>query len=224
MAIRTISVKGDIKTSLTYAQIWENTGILASHYLKEGLKPQDRVLIVYPITAVLEYVTAFIACLRIGVTPVSIYPPNPSKLEQDLKKFAVFIENAKCDKAITTAEYKRFVTLSSLTTKWPPGIIKWLATDSLVKKRVKVDSSSLVHQAAKEDIAFIQYTSGSTGFIFVLFITSHRQSQRSSSSPSFISFKPQDLSTYFLKSYTRTSSISYLVAVLSCTARPVNFF
>ena len=61
--------KGNIKKLLTYSQLWEESALLATHFLKEGLSPGDRVMIVYPIASVLEYLTAFIACLRIGVTP-----------------------------------------------------------------------------------------------------------------------------------------------------------
>ena len=94
----------------------------------------------------------------------------------------MFIENAQCDKAITTLEYKRFVQLSSLTTKWPAGIKKWLATDSLVKAKVKVDESKIYHMAGDEEIAFIQYTSGSTGFEYYVVLTLRQPKRRSSTS------------------------------------------
>jgi acyl-CoA synthetase (AMP-forming)/AMP-acid ligase II len=67
-----LDAKGNVKKSLTYAQLWQQSAILSTHLLKEGLAPKDRVMIVYPIASVLEYMTAFIACLRIGVTPGKI--------------------------------------------------------------------------------------------------------------------------------------------------------
>jgi acyl-CoA synthetase (AMP-forming)/AMP-acid ligase II len=132
-ALLQLDSKGEVKSKLSYKDLYRHSGIVASHLLREGLKAKDRVMITYPVHSVLEYLTAFVACLRIGVVPVSIYPPSnllidvdAKKLDQDLKKFAVFIENAQCDKAITTLEYKHFVQLSSLTKKWPSGIKKWL--------------------------------------------------------------------------------------------------
>ncbi len=92
-----------------------------------------------------------------------MYPPSPTKLKSDLKKFAAFVENGQCDKAITTVEYKRFVQLSSVTTKWPMAIKKWIATDALIKKKIAVDHKKVFHIADPNEIAFIQYTSGSTG-------------------------------------------------------------
>ena len=158
-----IDSKLSIKASLTYGQFWEQSGILATHLLNEGLCAQDRVMIIYPITSILEYFTAFVACLRIGVVPVSIYPPNPKKLKKDLPKFESFLENAQSSIAITTSEYKLFVQVSSLTNKWPSGIKKWLATDSLVKKSVVVDEAAVNYDHSDSDLTFIQYTSGSTG-------------------------------------------------------------
>lgn len=39
-------------------------------------------MIMYPVNAVADYMVTLIACMRICVTPVSIYPPNPAKLDQ----------------------------------------------------------------------------------------------------------------------------------------------
>lgn len=120
-------------------------------------------MVIYPITAVLDYLISFIACLRIGVIPVSVYPPNPKKLDQDLKKFTIFLENAQSEFVITTLEYKRFVQISSATRAWPKGIKKWLATDALLKVNIKVNEDQTNYDPGPNDIAFIQYTSGSTG-------------------------------------------------------------
>ncbi|KAJ3370413.1 hypothetical protein HDU91_006267 [Kappamyces sp. JEL0680] len=162
-ALVMLDAKGNTRKTVSYKKLWTDSGILATHFLNEGMKPKQRVMIMYPITSVIEYLTAFVACLRIGVTPVSIYPPNPAKIDQDLKTFAVFLDNAQSAMAITTLEYKRFVQISSLTKTWPPGIKKWLATDQLVKQSVAVTESRVVHLATDDELAFIQYTSGSTG-------------------------------------------------------------
>jgi acyl-CoA synthetase (AMP-forming)/AMP-acid ligase II len=155
--------KGFIKKSLTFGQFWQQTGLLATHLFNEGLKPQERVMIIYPITSILEYFTAFVACIRIGVVPVSIYPPNPKTLKKDLVKFEAFLENAQSTVAITTAEYKRFVNVSSLTNKWPASVKKWIATDSLLKKSIAVNDDVLNFEHSDSDLMFIQFTSGSTG-------------------------------------------------------------
>ena len=69
-ALTMLDLKGNPSKTLTYKQLWDQSGILAAHLLKNNLKPKDRIVFVYPINAVLEYLTGFVACLRIGVTPV----------------------------------------------------------------------------------------------------------------------------------------------------------
>jgi acyl-CoA synthetase (AMP-forming)/AMP-acid ligase II len=106
---------------------------------------------------------AFLACLRVGVIPVSIYPPNPKKLDQDLIKFSQFVSNAGATHAITTTEYKRFVQISSLTKAWPLPPNKWLSTDDFLKKKLKYKEEDVFFKAEEDGLMFIQYTSGSTG-------------------------------------------------------------
>jgi acyl-CoA synthetase (AMP-forming)/AMP-acid ligase II len=163
LALHMLSSKGLVMKEQTYGQLWEESGVLAMHLLLQGLFQGDKVMILYPPTSVIEYLTAFVACLRIGVVPVSVYPPSPKTLAKDLFKLENFIENSNATFAITTLEYKRFVQVSSVTFTWPKAIKKWLATDQLVKQKIKVKESKVNHQAADDEIAFIQYTSGSTG-------------------------------------------------------------
>jgi acyl-CoA synthetase (AMP-forming)/AMP-acid ligase II len=166
-AIQVVNSKCTIAETLTYSQLWEETGRLAMHFLKEGIQQGDRVMIVYPNTAQVEYLVAFVACIRVGVVPVSIYPPNPQKIDQDLIKLEHFVSNAGATRAITTSEYKRFVQMSCLTKKWAIPAKYWLSTDSLLKKKIQVDPDKVSFQAKDEDLVFIQYTSGSTGFIIL---------------------------------------------------------
>jgi acyl-CoA synthetase (AMP-forming)/AMP-acid ligase II len=162
-AIHVVNAKCNVQEVVTYAELWQKTGILATHFLKEGFKKGDRVMIIYPNTAQTEYLLAFLACLRIGIVPVSIYPPNPQKIDQDLLKFSHYVENAGATKAITTAEYKRFVQLSSMTKTWAIPSKNWWATDKLVQKKIKVNEEATFYTPHDEDLMFIQYTSGSTG-------------------------------------------------------------
>jgi acyl-CoA synthetase (AMP-forming)/AMP-acid ligase II len=162
-AINVVNAKCNVQEVVTYAEVWEKTGILATHFLKEGLKKGDRVMIIYPNTAQTEYLLAFLACLRVGIVPVSIYPPNPQKIDQDLVKFQHYVNNAGATTAITTAEYKRFVQLSSVTKTWAIPSKNWWATDKLVQKKIKIDEVATFYNPTDDDLMFIQYTSGSTG-------------------------------------------------------------
>jgi hypothetical protein len=51
--------KGEVKSKFSYKDLYRHSGIVASHLLREGLKAKDRVMIIYPVHSVLEYLTAF---------------------------------------------------------------------------------------------------------------------------------------------------------------------
>jgi acyl-CoA synthetase (AMP-forming)/AMP-acid ligase II len=50
-AIQVVDRKCAISETITYAQLWNQTGLLAAHYTKKGLQKGDRVMIIYPNTA-----------------------------------------------------------------------------------------------------------------------------------------------------------------------------
>ena len=72
---------GDVATSLTYQRLADSSKVLAAHMLsKLKLKKGDRVVLVYPPS--LDFLVSFIACLRVGVIAVPVFPPDPSKLNK----------------------------------------------------------------------------------------------------------------------------------------------
>ena len=77
LAMAFLSNKGGaIEHQLTYAQLEERTNDLAWYLLnKAGLKPGERAVLVYPPS--LEFMVAFLACLKAGLVAVPVFPPNP---------------------------------------------------------------------------------------------------------------------------------------------------
>ena len=81
MALSFLDDHGDVTTSLTYQRLADSSRALAAHMMnKLKLKKGDRVILVYPPS--LDFVVAFIACLRVGVIAVPVFPPDPSKLNK----------------------------------------------------------------------------------------------------------------------------------------------
>jgi acyl-CoA synthetase (AMP-forming)/AMP-acid ligase II/acyl carrier protein len=119
-------------------------------------------MVMFPVHAVIDYMTAFLACMRLGIVLISIYPPNPAKLDTDLKKFRTFLDNSGATVAITTLEYKRFVQVSSKLRQWPDQITEWIAADELVKKKINLPTGFRNAVIEESDPVLIQYTSGST--------------------------------------------------------------
>ncbi|WP_009546702.1 fatty acyl-AMP ligase [Crocosphaera subtropica] len=114
----------------------------------------ERALLLYP--PGVEFISAFFGCLYAGVIPVPLYPP---KRNQNLSRLQSVIANAEAKLALTTELVlenieKHFNSTPDL------AALTWLTTDN--------DQENLVHQwhlpeISADAIAFLQYTSGSTG-------------------------------------------------------------
>ncbi len=154
--------KGRIKDSLSYRDIWQQSGAVADKLISKGIQPGDRVMIVYPFG--LEFITGFIGCLRCGAVAVSVYPPNPSNLKEDVPKFNQFVNDCGAKFALTTRKYFWIVSGTSMLVrtskiKWASGI-SWITTNTVSGREQRKHTD---HVCQPEDPAFIQYTSGSTG-------------------------------------------------------------
>ena len=134
------------------------------------LSPQPlffRALLVYPPS--LEFMMAFLGCLKVGVIAVPVFPPNPAR-KDTLVMFSRITESSGAQFALTSTEYnhmKKLAGVKDMVTKftranaatWPENL-EWIITDGSVSK--KSSTSSLPAAPSKSDVAFLQYTSGST--------------------------------------------------------------
>lgn len=142
--------------TLTNVDLWDQSGGVAEKLTKHGIKQGDRVIICYPFG--LEFLAGFLGCLRVGAIVVSVYPPNPKQLSKDVPLFRRFAEDSDSKIALTTTKYRWLLRSTSTVLynkSWPN--LTWITTDS-----IKGKPFATVHSRA-QDIAFIQYTSGSTG-------------------------------------------------------------
>ena len=138
--------------SLTYGELEQKAKAIAAH-LQSICSPQDRVLLLFP--AGLDYITAFFGCLYAGVIAIPAYPPRPNR---SLNRIHNILDNAQTDIALTNSETLQGLErqLSSTTEL---KNLRWISTDAIV-----VDEASRWQQPNidESDIAFLQYTSGST--------------------------------------------------------------
>ena len=120
-----------------------------------------------------EFLAAFLACLLCGVIAVPIYPPNPASLKRALAKLDFIIRSCEAKMALTNSKFQAYRRLSSITNKWPSNI-EWIATDRVPAEPKKATAAegreqqggSAVTQEWRQrmdSVAFLQYTSGSTG-------------------------------------------------------------
>jgi len=142
------------ETALTYAALRDGAEQIAAGLLERELQPGQSVAIMLPTSR--EYFCCFLGVLLAGGVPVPIYPPaRPSQIEDHLRRHAGILSNALATILITVPEAKVVARLLR-------------AQVESLRMVVTADELSGVGRAPgiplkPEDIALIQYTSGSTG-------------------------------------------------------------
>lgn len=139
--------------SLTYRELDRQAkSIAASLHLL--LVPGERALLLYP--SGLEFIAAFFGCLYAGIVAVPIYPPRRN---QKMLRFKALLTDSKAKLALTTAAELTSIE-NRLNQDSEPRKLRCLSTDN------KIDELVLNWQKPKiseDTLAFLQYTSGSTG-------------------------------------------------------------
>lgn len=120
--------------------------------LRTRVGPGDRVLLLHPHGP--EYVAAFLGCLYAGVVAV---PANPPATRAGAARVAALVRDAEPALFATTSE---FATEYQAAVPRPDGRpVPGLATDLVRDDGTRLPAAS----GASDRIAFLQYTSGSTG-------------------------------------------------------------
>ena len=126
----------------------------------------------------LDFIVAFLACIRVGLVPVPVYPPDPRRSKAYVTAFAQIARDCDAKFAVSHTDYLRLTSLSALAdvaraiftlglTKsaprdWPD--LTWLNSTELL---ASTSAASLAAAAPAAPAlagapAFLQYTSGST--------------------------------------------------------------
>eukprot|EP00753_Platysulcus_tardus_P008696 PLAT16176.2.p1 GENE.PLAT16176.2~~PLAT16176.2.p1 ORF type:complete len:712 (+),score=213.52 PLAT16176.2:937-3072(+) len=157
---------GKLVKGYTYAEMDEETTRLAALLRSpEGydLEVGERVLLVFP--PGLDFIVSYLSCMRAGLIPVPVFPPDPRKLKKDLYLFTCIHASCGAAIALTNSTYgwaKRVQKIKARFTRddvdWPDDL-HWLVIDNAPKVPVAGYED---HVADYDDVAFLQYTSGST--------------------------------------------------------------
>lgn len=150
MAYRFLHDSGRSDT-LTFGQLDVRARVLAA-CLRGHASPGDRALLLYP--PGLEFVEAFLACLAAGVVAVPAYPPRRNRKSERLRAIA---DDARPRLVLTTRQTLPVVEASEL------GALDGLACLATDELRAADGQGDRAEAVAPDQVAFLQYTSGSTG-------------------------------------------------------------
>ncbi|CAI9096365.1 OLC1v1032491C1 [Oldenlandia corymbosa var. corymbosa] len=173
-----INERGERVSQRTFRELDDNASIIGHKILtcqNPSINPGDRVLLVY--IPGLDFVDAFFGCLRAGVIPVPVIPPDPSQRGGQALLHITNIAKSCSPKAIlSTFNYHVGVRAASAknrllshgkcksTIAWPN--CPWLYTDVWIKKsKILAEINKTVDFSVPEpnELCFLQFTSGSTG-------------------------------------------------------------
>ena len=145
----------DEQETLTYKELWDGAVKVAAGLQKQGIQLGETVAIMLPSTK--EYFYSFFAILLIGAIPVPIYPPaRRSQLEDHLRRHSGILNNCRAVMLITVPEAK---AIAQLLKSQVTSLRNVVTADEL-----NTDSKHFIRPVIGPfEIAFIQYTSGSTG-------------------------------------------------------------
>ena len=141
--------------TLTYADLARGARAVAAGLIERGLAPQQTVAIMLPTS--LEFFLSFYGILLAGGIPVPIYPPaRLSQVEDHLRRQSTILNSAQSVLLITVSEAR---LLAQFLRSQVASLQEIVTVDDLRHARTAAAFPPL--KAA--DVAFIQYTSGSTG-------------------------------------------------------------
>jgi acyl carrier protein len=145
----------DQTEELTYAALERGAREVAMGLIERGLAPQQTVAIMLP--TCLEFFSSFYGILAAGGIPVPIYPPaRLTQIEDHLRRQSTILNSAQAVLLITVPEAR-------LLAQFLRSQVESLAGIVTVEDLCATRSDAALPTPKPEDIAFIQYTSGSTG-------------------------------------------------------------
>jgi amino acid adenylation domain-containing protein len=146
----------DREIHLSYGELDRKARAIAAN-LQKRFQPGGRVLLLFP--PGMDYICAFVGCLYAGLIAVPAYPPKRVQARRSYTRLETIIRNAAPAAALS---------LAAIIEKRPEALLReplfagidWIASDEVDMEGAEEWSSPPL---TRETLAFLQYTSGSTG-------------------------------------------------------------
>ena len=153
--------------TITCGELYARASVVASELVRRGVLPGHTVGIMLPTSA--EFFWTFAGVMLAGAVPVPIYPPfRADRVEEYAERQAAILVNAEAQLLVTFRRAEGVAKLLRPQVRTLRGVVTATSLVSsgdaagALKSEVR-GAEGIRHRARGEDIAFLQYTSGSTG-------------------------------------------------------------
>ena len=153
--------------TITFGELYERASAVAAELRRRGLEPGQTVAIMLPTCA--DFFWSFAGILLAGGIPVPIYPPfRADRIAEYAARQSNILRNAEAQFLVT---WRQAENLAKLLKPRVPSLREVLNAQKLASAAADTEQPAgewrpvqhFSHHARGEDIAFLQYTSGSTG-------------------------------------------------------------
>jgi fatty-acyl-CoA synthase len=144
--------------SLTFGELLAGAERAAAELAHRGIGRGDRVAIMLPTSR--EFFLTFAGTLLAGATPVPIYPPfRADRIAEYAERQSAILANAGARLLVT---FREAASVAKLLKPLVPSLEGVATAETLAQSRAAAPLGQQ-YQARAEDLALLQYTSGSTG-------------------------------------------------------------
>ena len=153
--------------TITCGELYARATAVATDLARRGTLPGDTVGIMLPTGA--EFFWTFAGAMLAGAIPVPIYPPfRADRIEEYAERQAAILLNAEARLLVTFRRAEGVAKLLQPQIKTLRGVVTAASLVSSGRSEMPPETEirpldGIRHHARGEDIAFLQYTSGSTG-------------------------------------------------------------
>jgi acyl-CoA synthetase (AMP-forming)/AMP-acid ligase II len=156
----------DTASTITFGQLFERAEVIAHELARRGMSTGHTVAIMLPTSVGFFY--SFFGVLLAGGIPVPIYPPfRADRIEEYAARQSGILRNAQARLLIT---FRRAEAVARLLMPQVPSLKGVVNAERLLEAAPHAAREAapgagplLLHQPRESAIAFLQYTSGSTG-------------------------------------------------------------